>query len=95
MAWSRDGRLAAFAGLDTTVHVRDAATGAAVWELSGHAGHVYSLAFAPDGKTLASGGGRWFERRATEPDFSGKPEVKLWDLATGKEAGRGPPGTRT
>jgi WD40 repeat protein len=36
---------------------------------------VWSVAFSPDSKTLASGGG-----------FGGKPgEIQLWDVATGKE----------
>jgi WD40 repeat protein len=37
--------------------------------LKGHMGWVTSVAYSPDGKTLASGSG----------------EIKLWDIATGKE----------
>src|SRR2546422_1065184 len=39
-----------------------------------HDDMVASVAFSPDGKTLASGGGG-----------SGPGEIKLWDVATGKE----------
>ena len=39
--------------------------------LKGHHGWVYSVAYSPDGKTLASG--------------SGDKTIKLWDVATGKE----------
>ncbi|MDB5311767.1 MAG: hypothetical protein JWO38_5969 [Gemmataceae bacterium] len=39
--------------------------------LTGHTGDVYSVAFSPDGKTLASAG---WDRR-----------IKLWDVATGKD----------
>ena len=39
--------------------------------LNGHTGAVDSVAFSPDGKTLASG--------------SDDSTIKLWDVATGKE----------
>src|SRR5262249_54428654 len=39
--------------------------------LQGHTSSVHSVAFSPDGKTLASG--------------SGDETIKLWDVATGKE----------
>jgi len=38
--------------------------------LNGHMGPVNGVAYSPDGKTLASGGGK---------------TIKLWDVATGKE----------
>ena len=39
--------------------------------LSGHSSDVVSVAFSPDGKTLASGSGDW--------------TIKLWDVNSGKE----------
>src|SRR5262249_42012947 len=43
--------------------------------LKGHTDAVWSVAFSPDGKTLALGGG-----------LAGQPgEIQLWDVATGKE----------
>jgi WD40 repeat protein len=43
----------------------------------GHSERVWSVAYAPDGKTLASASGRW--------DTGGESEVKLWDVASGRE----------
>src|SRR5439155_839545 len=57
------------------VRLRDARTGEVKKTLRGVRGVVLSLAFSPDGRTLASGGGRW-------RDFG---EVALWDVASGKE----------
>jgi len=53
------------------VKLWDVATGQEMRTLSGHTEEVYSVAFAPDGKTLASG--------------SDDGTVKLWDVATGRE----------
>jgi hypothetical protein len=42
-------------GEDGTIRVLDAATGKELWTLGKHSGPVTSLAFSPDGKSLASG----------------------------------------
>ncbi len=55
---------------DVSVQIWDWAQGTLLHALSGHANGVYTLAFSPDGKTLASG--------------SMDQTVKLWNTATGQ-----------
>jgi WD40 repeat protein len=77
LAVSRDGKTLAAGmyrdsgGLSSNIQLWQLATGREVATLSGHAGHVPSVAFAPDSKTLASG--------------SWDGTVKLWDAAIGRE----------
>jgi WD40 repeat protein/mono/diheme cytochrome c family protein len=68
---SPDGRLAAFAGADRTIHVWDVGAGRDQTRLIGHTASVWALAFSPEGKRLLSGG------------MDGS--VRLWDLSTGEE----------
>ena len=58
MAFHPDGTRLATAGRDRAVWLWDLARGEEVVRLPGHTSYVWSLAFSPDGTTLASGSGR-------------------------------------
>jgi WD40 repeat protein/tRNA A-37 threonylcarbamoyl transferase component Bud32 len=57
-------------GQNRTVKLFDAATGQLIRTLTGHTDQVWSVAFRPDGRRIASG--------------SGDRTVKVWDAATGQ-----------
>jgi eukaryotic-like serine/threonine-protein kinase len=95
-AFSPDGKLLAAGGVDRVVRVWDVATGEERYRLGGHTRSVTALAFSRDGKRLvsASGGLRYMvPRDPREPnpldlkddDPMAIPDLKVWDVATGKE----------
>jgi WD40 repeat protein len=72
LAYSPDGRHLAGGGgrRPDAVAVLDAATGREVWSLTGHKAQVTAVAYAPDGKRLAS--------------LGLDNTVRVWDAATGQ-----------
>jgi WD40 repeat protein len=59
---------------ETPIYLWDAATGKEVRQFQARGHHVNCLAYSPDGRMLASGGG--------------EKMIRLWELATGKERQR-------
>lgn len=70
VAFAPDGTQLASGGADMSIKLWDSTTGEVVQTLSGHAEEVTCLAFSPEGRHLAS---------------ASYGEVKLWQLAGGKE----------
>jgi RNA polymerase sigma factor (sigma-70 family) len=69
VAFSPDGRILAAGGYGGSILVYDAATGRKLREFQARASQFAALAFAPDGKTLASASSK---------------RIQIWDFTTGK-----------
>jgi WD40 repeat protein len=83
VALSRDARQVLTGG-DTTVRLWDVASGKELRRFEGHTRSVQCVALSPDGRLgLSAGGGHWFESQPPS-DL----DIRLWDLATGREVRR-------
>ncbi|MDE0299131.1 MAG: cohesin domain-containing protein [Candidatus Poribacteria bacterium] len=76
VTYSPDGRMLASGDYVGAVHVWDALTGEIKLKLEGHTSHVTSVAYSPDGLTIASGGER--------DEWTVDNTVRLWDALTGE-----------
>jgi serine/threonine protein kinase len=76
-AFSPGSEILATGGDDHIVHLWDVGTGRSRRSLVGHTERIWSVAFSPDGRLLASGSGEW-----GSAERGG--EVRLWNVATGR-----------
>jgi WD40 repeat protein/serine/threonine protein kinase len=75
-------RLASASTNDNTITLRDAPTGQPIVTFKGHPVRIRSMAFSPDGKRLASGGGG---QKSGGVKVGDRAELKVWDTQTGQE----------
>ena len=74
--YSPDGGFLASGSSDYTVRLWDSITGQHKLTVKGHTGPIFSVAYSPNGRTLASGSGQLF--------FGNRDNtVRLWDASTG------------
>jgi RNA polymerase sigma factor (sigma-70 family) len=80
---SNDGRVLASGTSGPTIRLWETLSGKEICVFEDHHNSVRAIAFSPDGRLLASGEGRAHLR-----DSSGNQDIRLWDMANGKEVAR-------
>ena len=66
---------------DTQIYIWDISSGVLERTLTGHSGDVWSLAYSPNGKLLASGSGNSNTIKHYGPDDT---SIIIWDVVTGE-----------
>jgi WD40 repeat protein len=98
VALSPDCKTVATASRDGTVRLWEAATGRELRVLRVHSGFVLSVAFSPDGRLVALGGGNNVLNEETQSKVISRDPVdnavRLWEVATGREVRILPGGNR-
>lgn len=92
VAYSSDAKLLATGGTSMKARLWDGQTGRFLGSFKGHKGRVTdaykyqvsSVAFSPDGRTLASGGGKKMPRNAVKKASPEDNMVCLWEIRTGE-----------
>ncbi|MCZ6602686.1 MAG: WD40 repeat domain-containing protein [Planctomycetota bacterium] len=79
---SPDGSVALTAAGEGAIRMCDTSTGRKIWKSTVHADLCRSVAFAPDGRYFASGGGRSKKLNGSEA------EIRIFETATGREVSR-------
>ncbi len=92
IAYSSDAKLLATGGTSMKARLWDGQTGRFLGSFKGHKSRVTdaykyqvsSVAFSPDGRTLASGGGKKMPRNSVKKASSEDNMVCLWEIRTGE-----------
>jgi len=80
VAFSPDGKQILSGSVDNTIKLWDVTNGLELRTFSGYGDNINSVAFSPDGKQILSGSTGYNSKK--ENSYS---EVKLWDIASGRE----------